>query len=75
MAGGDSLGGKQVKPGASRRSPADECVQSHRVDHAGPPMLLMQRVPVWTRRWEDIPQPSDEYALHAALRYTAPSRT
>ena len=34
-----------------------------------------QRVPVWTRRWGEIPQPSDEYALRAVLPYTAPSHT
>src|SRR5207302_6530946 len=34
-----------------------------------------QRVPVGTRRWGGIPQPSDEYASHAVLPYTAPSHT
>jgi hypothetical protein len=28
-------------------------------------LLLTQRVPVWTKRWGEIPQPSDEYALRA----------
>ena len=34
-----------------------------------------QRVPVWTRRWGEIRQPSDGYALRAVLPYTAPSHT
>ncbi len=34
-----------------------------------------QRVPVWTRRWGEILQPSDEYALRAVRPYTAPSHT
>src|SRR2546427_5437628 len=34
-----------------------------------------QKVPVWTRRWGEIPQPSDEYALRAVRPYTVPSHT
>ena len=34
-----------------------------------------QRVPVWIRRWGEILQPSDEYALRAVLPCTAPSHT
>src|SRR5437879_1708573 len=34
-----------------------------------------QRVPVWIRRWGEILQPSDEYALRAVLPYTAPLHT
>lgn len=34
-----------------------------------------QRVPVWTRRWGDIPQPSDECAWRAVLPYMEPSHT
>ena len=37
--------------------------------------IATQRVRVWTRRSGEIPQPSDEYALHAVLPYTAPSHT
>ena len=35
----------------------------------------IQRVPVWPRRWGDIPKPSDEYALRAQLPCRAPWRT
>src|SRR5580765_732369 len=34
-----------------------------------------QRVPVWIRRWGEILQPSDGYALRAVRPYTAPSHT
>src|SRR5262245_2641470 len=38
-------------------------------------LVPTQRVRVWIRRWGDILQPSDEYALRAVLPYTAPSHT
>src|SRR6267143_2849477 len=34
-----------------------------------------QRVPLWIRRWGEILQPSDEYALRAVLPYTVLSHT
>src|SRR5882724_12705734 len=35
--------------------------------HAGKRRPPTQRVPIWTKRWGEIPQPSDE--VHCALYY------